>query len=66
MTDSDLDQTYSRLCASLGKVGEAQAPLFLSMLCLLLMSRFDEAAEVTTLIDKAEQQSRSAPLQVMT
>jgi hypothetical protein len=56
MTDTDLDQSYSTLCASLGKVGEAQAPLFLAMLCLSLMSRFEQSAEVTALIDNAERQ----------
>jgi hypothetical protein len=26
MTDADLDQSYSALCAALAQVGEAQAP----------------------------------------
>jgi hypothetical protein len=56
MTDNDLDQSYSSLCASLGKVGEAQAPLFLSMLCLSLMSRFEQGDEVAGLIANAERQ----------
>lgn len=56
MTDSDLDQSYSKLCASLGKVGQAQAPMFLAMLSLSLMSRFEQAGDVLALIDNAEQQ----------
>ncbi len=39
MTDADLDTSYSALCAALAQVGEAQAPLFLSMVCLSLLSR---------------------------
>ena len=54
MTDSDLDQAYTALCTAMAKVGEAQAPLFLSMVCLSLMSRFDEAGEVLPLIANAQ------------
>ena len=54
MTDSDLDQAYTALCTAMAKVGEAQAPLFLSMVCLSLMSRFDEASEVLPLIANAQ------------
>ena len=46
MTDADLDQAYTALCTAMAKVGEAQAPLFLSMVCLSLMSRFEQADEV--------------------
>ncbi len=54
MTDTELDQAYTALCTALGNVGEAQAPLFLSMVCLSLMSRFDEAGEVLPLIVNAQ------------
>ncbi len=54
MTDTDLDDAYTALCTALGQIGAAQAPLFLSMLCLSLMSRFDEAAEVLPLIANAQ------------
>ena len=59
MTDTDLDQSYSTLCTSLGNVGEPQSPLFLAMLCLSLISRFDNAGEVMALIRSAEQQCLS-------
>ena len=53
MTDDDLDQSYSALCQALGSVGQQQAPLLLSMLCLSLLCRMDTAAQVLPLIDKA-------------
>ncbi len=56
MTDADLDQSYSALCAQLAEVGEANAPLFLSMVCLSLMSRMGSAAEVLPLIENAKLQ----------
>ena len=54
MTDADLDQAYTALCTAMAKVGEAQAPLFLSMVCLSLMSRFEQAGEVLPLIANAQ------------
>ena len=54
MTDHDLDQSYTALCTALNEVGTAQAPLFLSMLCLSLMARSDSAAEVLPLIAQAQ------------
>ncbi|MDR7092412.1 hypothetical protein [Hydrogenophaga laconesensis] len=57
MTDSDLDQTYSAVCEALSQVGEARAPLFLSMLCLSLMSRFERADQVLPLVANALAQS---------
>ncbi len=57
MTDSDLDQTYSAVCEALTRVGEAGAPLFLSMLCLSLMSRFERADQVMPLVANALAQS---------
>ncbi|MGE0349704.1 hypothetical protein [Hydrogenophaga sp.] len=53
MTDADLDQSYSAVCEAMSQVGEAQAPLFLSMLCLSLMSRFEHAQQVLPLIANA-------------
>lgn len=57
MNDADLDQSYSAVCEALTRVGEAQAPLFLSMLCLSLMSRFEHAEQVLPLIANALAQS---------
>jgi hypothetical protein len=56
MTDADLDTSYSALCAALAQVGEAQAPLFLSMVCLSLLSRCETAADVLPLIANARAQ----------
>ncbi len=56
MTDADLDRSYSALCESLTRVGEDKAPLFLSMLCLSLISRLQQADEVLPLMAHAERQ----------
>ncbi len=56
MTDADLDQAYTDLCTAMAKVGEAQAPLFLSMVCLSMMSRFEQADDVLPLIANAQAQ----------
>ena len=58
MSDTDLDQTYSALCAALAEVGESRASLFLGMVCLSLMSRFERADEVLPLIANASAQCR--------
>ncbi|MGH6627815.1 MAG: hypothetical protein ACRECD_14970 [Burkholderiaceae bacterium] len=60
MTNDDLDRSYSALCQSLAQVGQAQAPLLLSMLCLSLMSRFERADELLPLIANAQQQCDEA------
>ncbi|MGE0098598.1 MAG: hypothetical protein AB7S86_09645 [Hydrogenophaga sp.] len=60
MTDSDLDQSYSAVCEALTRVGEAGTPMFLSMLCLSLMSRFERADQVLPLIQNALAQSDGA------
>lgn len=57
MTDTDLDHTYSAVCEALSQVGEARAPMFLSMLCLSLMSRFERADQVLPLVANALAQS---------
>lgn len=57
MTDSDLDRAYTALSDSLAHVGEKEAPLFLSMVCLALMSRFESADDVLKVIDLARRQA---------
>lgn len=57
MTDADLDQSYTAVCEALTRVGDAGAPMFLSMLCLSLISRFDRAEQVLPLIENALAQS---------
>lgn len=56
MTDDDLDRTYSALCQALASVGEGKAELFLSMVCLSLMARYERADDVLTLIDHVHAQ----------
>ena len=56
MTDADLDRSYSALCEALTRVGEDRAPLFLSMLCLSLISRQQQAEDVLPLMEHAERQ----------
>jgi hypothetical protein len=56
MTDADLDRSYSALCEALTRVGEDKAPLFLSMRCLSLISRLQQAQEVLPLLAHAERQ----------
>ena len=51
MTDEDLDRSYSALCEALASVGESRSELFLSMVCLSVMARYESAEDVITLID---------------
>lgn len=57
MNDADLDRSYSALCEALSRVGEDKAPLFLSMLCLSLISRLQTADELMPQVERAERQS---------
>ena len=41
---------YTALCESLASVGERRAQLFLSMVCLALMARYESAEDVLPLI----------------
>lgn len=56
MTDADLDRSYSALCKSLAQVGPARGELFLSMLCLSLMARYESAEAVLPLIESVRAQ----------
>ena len=56
MNAANLDQVYTQLCYTLAEVGQEQAPLFLSILSLALISRFEHAEEVLPLIQQAQQQ----------
>ncbi len=58
MTDPDLDQSYSAVCQAMTRVGPDQTPVFLSMLCLSLISRPDHADQALALIANAEAQCR--------
>ena len=56
MTDQDLDRSYTALCESLAGVGEQKAQLFLSMMCLALMARYERAEDVLPLIANVQAQ----------
>ena len=56
MTDQDLDRSYTALCQSLAAVGESRAELFLSMMCLALMARYERADDVLPLIANVQAQ----------
>jgi hypothetical protein len=56
MTDDDLDRSYSALCQSLATVGEQRAQLFLSMVCLALMARYERADDVLPVIANVQAQ----------
>jgi hypothetical protein len=56
MTDDDLDRSYAALCEALADVGPDNAELFLSMVCLSLMARYESAGDVLPLITNVQAQ----------
>ena len=56
MTDADLDLSYSAMCQALAQVGPERSELFLSMLCLALMARYEGAQTVLPLIANVQAQ----------
>ncbi|AUA54919.1 Uncharacterised protein [Achromobacter spanius] len=54
MNNDELDQVYTRMAQTLTRVGESQAPLFLSILGLSLLSRQPDAATALALLAEAE------------
>jgi hypothetical protein len=54
MNNHELDISYTALAQALTRVGAEQAPLFLSMLCLSLISRQADYNLVLKLIEQAE------------
>ncbi|WP_167383528.1 hypothetical protein [Bordetella genomosp. 12] len=54
MTHQELDQVYTELAHSLTRAGQERAPLLLSMLCLALLGRQDDARTALELIRQAE------------
>jgi hypothetical protein len=55
MTDQELDTVYSRLCTTMTRLGEPNAPLFLARLALLAFDRLGDADAARLLIDAAAQ-----------
>ena len=54
MNADDLDLAYTRLCEAMARVGEAQAPLFLAMVSLALLSRQANPQDALAAIERAE------------
>lgn len=54
MNHEELDQVYTRMAQTLTRVGQAQAPLFLSILGLSLLSRQPDAGTALALLEQAE------------
>jgi len=54
MNNESLDQVYTSMAQALTRVGEARAPLFLSILGLSLLSRLPSAQEALALLAQAE------------
>ncbi len=58
MNNESLDQVYTSMAQALTRVGEARAPLFLSILGLSLLSRVSNAQEALALLAQAESASQ--------
>lgn len=54
MKADELDLAYTRLCEAMARVGETQAPLFLAMVSLALMSRQANPQDTLAAIERAE------------
>lgn len=54
MNDDQLDQVYTRMAQALTRVGEARAPLFLSILGLSALARLSDAQAAAALLTQAE------------
>lgn len=61
MNDADLDRAYTALCRALGEVGPERSELLLSMVCLGLMARTEEAGPVLELIARSQQRLQEEP-----
>lgn len=54
MNDDQLDQVYTRMAQALTRVGQARAPLFLSILGLSALARLPDAQAADVLLAQAE------------
>ena len=54
MSDADLDLSYTALCNALAAVGPERSELMLSMVCLALMARSEQAGPVLELIARSQ------------
>jgi hypothetical protein len=53
MTESELDDVYTRLCKTMTEIGEAGSALFLARFALLAIMKIDDPAGVEHLIAEA-------------
>lgn len=58
MNHDELDQVYTHMAQALTRMGESQAPLFLSILGLSLLSRQPDAGTALALLEQAERACR--------
>ncbi|CAJ50737.1 hypothetical protein [Bordetella avium] len=54
MNHQELDQVYTELAQAVARAGEARAPLLLSMICLALLSKQENAQAALASIQQAE------------
>ncbi|CAB3915887.1 hypothetical protein LMG26858_05008 [Achromobacter anxifer] len=59
MNNDELDQAYTAMAQALTRVGEQQAPLFLSILSLSLLARLTDARDAAALLAQAETACRA-------
>lgn len=66
MTESDLDQSYTRLCRTMTELGEARSALFLARFALLAIERMEDAAAAQRMIEAAAEDLAREPVQSAT
>lgn len=53
LTDQELDEVYTEACHRMTEVGEAQTPLFLARLALLLMKEVGDVPRIRAALQAA-------------
>jgi hypothetical protein len=61
MTDAELDAVYTRLCKTMTRLGEANAPLFLARFALLAIGEMKDPEASLRLIDEASDGMANRP-----
>ena len=60
MTDSELDAVYTRLCKTMTRLGENNAPLFLARFAMLAIDRIADGEVAQQLVDAAAEDIAAA------